>query len=531
MGRIQVSLKKLQDRLDRINPVWEFIGISVFFLMIVFGVTIGIGTLTSGFHLVDDHQFAEWVYQMEYQGVSIWTILKDEFLNDIMFRYRPLYYITRVLSVYLFGINLTALSLMRAFEIFFSMLFLYYSAKMMKSKRIFAVLFVLVSWIGYQSVIWWKLGPQEAQCMLLFSIGLFCMLKWLWKKKTGWAVGSLISFFLMGSYKESFLILIPFVWLYVLYFELEKTEEKLSIKRIWKCVLSKLWYLIVLALLCVIPLIILVFFIGTNNYDGFGTGGTVEVYMTSFTSSLQGDLKWYARFGVLFIMILLTYWDQLKKLWKEIVLTMVILIPQFAVFGQTGISGHFLVPTTIGFAFFFILVIGNWNPLNGKRRILYILGILLLLAASGRVMLREADYFRYRGESVTTMLNSVLEMSSKDTKVLSCFRPNEEGNLTINYWLKDHDMDNVYYWTDDDKTITRVCDRNLSYPDADIQYDFEDMDIVVMYNQEDRHWCYDPDLDLSDFTKLSCGTLDIYIRNDQGIIAANTDVAGLKITF
>ena len=41
------------------------------------------------------------------------------------------------------------------------------------------------------------------------------------------------------------------------------------------------------------------------------------------------------------------------------------------------------------------------------------------------------------------------------------------------------------------------------------------MDVVVMYNEEDRHWCYTPSLDLSDFTEKKCGTLTMYIRNTQ----------------
>ena len=42
---------------------------------------------------------------------------------------------------------------------------------------------------------------------------------------------------------------------------------------------------------------------------------------------------------------------------------------------------------------------------------------------------------------------------------------------------------------------------------------FEEIDVVVMYNEEDRHWCYTPSLDLSDFTEKKCGTITMYVRN------------------
>ena len=127
---------------------------------------------------------------------------------------------------------------------------------------------------------------------------------------------------------------------------------------------------------------------------------------------------------------------------------------------------------------------------------MYVAGLLLLLAAHGRVALREADYFRYRGQSVQTMLETVEELSGDGANVLSCFRPNEEGNLTINYWMLDHGYDNVYFWT-----------------------------------QEDRHWCYTPTLDLSEFTEMKCGTLTIYVRNGSGLNPAAIDIEGLRINF
>lgn len=45
------------------------------------------------------------------------------------------------------------------------------------------------------------------------------------------------------------------------------------------------------------------------------------------------------------------------------------------------------------------MIVGcNFRPLSGKRRIAYVLCLFLMLAAHGRVVLREAAYFTYRGE-------------------------------------------------------------------------------------------------------------------------------------
>lgn len=527
-------VKRINERIEKTGRKQEFLLITLLSVLMVFGIIIGMGTLTSGYHLVDDHEFLEWIYQMKYEGKSVWALIAKQLRQDFTWRYEPAYYASRILCTRIFGVSLTGYSLVKAVEITVSAIFLYYCGKRMGASKVYSFLFSALSLIGYQSAVWWKIGPQESQCTMFFAIGFYCMLRFLENSKTGWAIGSLIFFFIMCNFKESFILLIPFLMLYVLYYELEKESGKLTWKKVWGCIQNRFWYLLILGIIFLVLVLVIVIFVGVNDYDKVGLDASipVSVYVEALQSSFSNDLKWYKRFGILFMLILLTYWEDLKKLWKEILLIAVFLLPQFIIFGQAGIGERYILPSSIGFALFFVIIIPRWKPLSGKRRFVYVLGLLLLLAAHGRVALREADYFRYRGQSVNTMLETVKELSGEDTKVLSCFRPNEEGNLTINYWMLVHGYDNVYFWTEEEALINKVCDLNLDYPEEYYEpQSFEDMDIVVMYNQEDRHWCYTPTLDLSDFTEMKCGTLTIYIRNDSGITPVNTDIEGLRIHF
>ena len=78
------------------------------------------------------------------------------------------------------------------------------------------------------------------------------------------------------------------------------------------------------------------------------------------------------------------------------------------------------------------------------------------------------------------------------------------------YWFRVNGYDEVFYWDEEKQTISR------SYGSREDETDvFENMDVVVMYNEEDRHWCYAPSLNLSDFTEKKCGTITMYIRNAQ----------------
>lgn len=514
------------------NKKREFVGITLVAFIIVFGTIYVMGTITSGFHLVDDHEFARWTYEMQYEGKSLWDILSTWVPQDFWWRYEPMYYSMRILGTGLFGTNLVAFSIVKAVEIWISFIFLYYCGQMMGAKKVYSFLFAAISLIGYQSAVWWKLGPQEAQCTMWFSIGFFCLLKWLKQKKNVWGIISVLAFFIMANYKESFILLIPFIVCYVVYDTIkehgigENPQEKETIRsyitKTLEALQGRYWYVILMTVIFFVLIGIIVFVVGVNDYDGAGLNpeATLSTYKEAFFNAMAKDLKWYKRFGILFIAILLTYWEDLKRLWKEIGLTVVFLLPQFVIFAQTGITERYILPSAIGFAFFFVIIMSKWKPLGGKRRLVYAAGVVLLLLASARAMLLEADYFRYRGESVTGMLESVRDMADEDTQILSCFSPNEEGNLTMRYWMGLQEIEEVYYWNESLHNISTKSYPDIEYYTEGVHYetrDFVDMDIVMMYNQKDRHYCFEPSLDMAGFTKIDCGTLTIWVRDGQGI--------------
>ena len=101
----------------------EFLAVLVLSVLLVFGVTVIMGTMSSGFHFVDDHEFLEWVYQMKHQNISVVDILVGKVKADFSWRYEPLYYSARILSCYIFGVDLKALSVLKASEIVVSLVF------------------------------------------------------------------------------------------------------------------------------------------------------------------------------------------------------------------------------------------------------------------------------------------------------------------------------------------------------------------------------------------------------------------------
>ena len=504
LDRVQEFYGKL-DKMDRRREavlVWEF------FAALVFGVVIFTGTLTSGFHLVDDWEFAKYVDWMKLDGYSLWDCLREAVGFDLTLRFRPLYYINRVLMAYVFGINLTAMSVVKAAEIVAALAALYYCARQMKCHVVHAALFALTVMVGYQSAVWWKLGPQESYDIMVFAAGFYFLLKWLSTDNRRYAVVSVGAFFLMSVYKEPFILLLPFVGLYVLYDGMQ--GKRVTIPHLWEVIRRRFPYLLAIGIIFTVEMFLILFVIGTNNYSyvGLDESVTLDQYVQVWRAAAGNQLKWYVRFGVLMGLILLTYWEHLKKLGWEMLLAAAIIVPQCVTYSKTALEERYILPWVLGYAFFFVIVGCRFRPLSGKRRIAYMLCLLLMLAAHGRVTLREAQYFTYRGESIRTMLETTLALvQGTDKKVLSCFAPNFEGNRTMYHWFRLHGYDEVFYWEEDENKINR------SYgPREDEQADFADINVIVMYNEEDRHWCYEPSLDLSDFTERKCGTITMYIR-------------------
>lgn len=504
IGRVH----EFYHRLDRIDRRKEAVLVWGFFTILVFGVVLVTGTLTSGFHLVDDWEFAKYMDWMTLEGRSLWECLKEAVGYDLTMRFRPLYYINRVLMAAVFGINLTAMSVIKALEIVTAFVLLYYCARQMACNMVYAALFALTVLVGYQSAVWWKLGPQESYDIMMFALGFYLLLKWLRTGRKWYSFVSVGAFFLMSVYKEPFILLLPFVGLYVLYEEMK--GRKVTLLHLWEAVRRRLPYLLAIGFLFAAELFLIVFVIGTNNYSyvGLDESVTMDQYVQAWSLAVHTDMKWYVRFGVLFGAIFLTYWENLKKLGWEILLTMAIVLPQCITYSKTSMTERYLLPCVLGFAFFVVVVGCNFKSLSGKRRIVYILGLFLMLAAHSRVMLREASYFTRRGEGIKTMMESTLGLvEGTDKKVLSCFMPNLEGNKTMYYWFRLHNYDEIFYWVEDEREVKR-----LFGPRKGEQADYGEMDVIVMYNREDRHWCYEPSLDLTDFREIDCGTVTMYVR-------------------
>ncbi len=477
----------------------------LFFTALVFDILLFTGTITSGWHLVDDQEYVDYLIQMKMDKLSYFECLKDTIVKDLSWRFRPLYYFIRVTFTVFFETNLVAWSIAKGIVTVLAFFFLYLIAREMKCNIFYSVLFAMVVMVGPQSVVWWKLGPQECTGLMLFSIGFYFLLKWVDTRKKAYNWLSLIMMILAGLFKESFLMMIPFAISYLFYYDIKRNG--FSLKTVFISFKKNIFMICSLIIFLILCLLVIFFHSGTGQgfYD---SSMSMNSYKILWIYILQNPLQWFAVFAALIFIIMLTGIKRWKNLIWEFLLTMAIMIPQFILYLKLGFEERYIIPWVFGYAYFIVIALSNWDGIKGIRSKLYCCCILGLLVIHFPIVISEGEYYTYRGDSVTTVFNTVLKESTADSKILAAYSPYVESDLTASFWMRYNGRDKVYVWDNEKKTCTDITGAGEGST-ADIN----DMDFILFYNPKDRHYCYEPDIDLENYTRTEYGTLVICRKN------------------
>jgi hypothetical protein len=232
-------------------------------LVIVFGCLILSGTLFSGPRMEDENQIYK--LQMEFEEWGFATTLKEELLSRFeMRRLVPLYCIQKVGLAYLFGTNLMGWHIYTGLLGVLSGFSLFLFAGELKFDLVASALFSLLSIVGEQSVLWWRLLQGEGIGLALSSVGLYLLTRGYARKRKRLEWLGLLFFLMASLCKESFILLLPAVGLFRLLLPLHDDENK----KITDALGENRWYLVSVGVLFLL-------FIGTIKY---GLGTTSFVY-------------------------------------------------------------------------------------------------------------------------------------------------------------------------------------------------------------------------------------------------------------
>ena len=171
------------------------------------------GTITSGFHFVDNHEIVQINKDLRDFNGNLFQVVEKWVNNDLKGRFRPMYMIDNVLVDTLFKGNFFYISLYHAFIHVFILFFLFLGVRKIGFPLLHSFAFPILSLLGVQSAIWWRLGPNETIGMWYLSLTFLSMVYAV--KSRNHKLFFRVLFGIFGIFtilcKESFLILTPAV--------------------------------------------------------------------------------------------------------------------------------------------------------------------------------------------------------------------------------------------------------------------------------------------------------------------------------
>ena len=378
------------------------------------------GTLTSGYHLTDNHEFININNTLAFAG--FWKTVSGIENYYFQYRFAPVLFFMRVLMVQLFHLDFLSLSFFWLLLTILTSWLLFKTVNNIGFRRITSVFFTLFIQVGYQSVLCWKLGLGETWGLLYLSVALYFLSKFYLTGKSLYDWLFLIFIIISAACKESFYIFGPITLLVRFY--LISTKQNTSFFQTLKQ--SKL-FLAIFITYYLFHFYVAFIIIGTNNIPG---AFKADLNFIKWIGFLERDLI----FKIIVIGLVLLFASkkleimhiknnkQLQNLILIGVLCILIIVPQLFVYSNLGISERYYIPFTIGLS----LVVAYILDQLYQRKWLYFTYMAVLIVGISwqtRVAYRSARDFAIEGKSSNNWIKKAFESSNEKSNFLLVTEP------------------------------------------------------------------------------------------------------------
>ncbi len=452
-GKIKRDIKALSCKEIMISSALSLV------LMLLFaGMT---GILGSEYHFVDDHELLDIKNSFLVRG--FWGTLGKFIRNDLTIRFRPTYYLIRVIQTWLFRDNFFAWHVMYAVIAAFCFELPYAYARSGGCPMWLSYVFSMMIYVGGgQSPALWRLGPQEAFGMILLLLVILLLRSYFQQGGALRLVGFLLAMILLAGVKESFLIFLPFLPVILIKWEIER-REAVSLTDLTTAVKRYAVPTTAVFAIFIIAIYIILFRVGTNEigYAGIDSSYAIMDYLIGICRIVIGSLRPYvfawAAGNLLIIAILWVNWQNIAPVVRFSAITDTIVCDtlmcmQMILYAKSGMIERYLLPATflVGVLWFItiyrlymteqlkkdipvysalsiaIAVIMIFN-VNDVKRIPYVY--------TGRNDQQMALNYARDGAATTEMLNKVGELAGKEDIIVADVI--YEADISAAVYLKD----------------------------------------------------------------------------------------------
>ncbi|MEO8209460.1 MAG: hypothetical protein ABI840_02780 [bacterium] len=488
----------------------DILGFIIFFSF-WFGLFIYSGSLTSGYHFIDDHQILTLTEQLKTSSVN--SVIKDFYLVELHFRFRPMFNVVRVVFAFLFGSNFTFWAISFGLLGVLTSFFLFKFGTTIGFSFIQSIIFALLTLVGVQSVMWYQYGDAENLGMFFLSISLFLLAKSIFSSKytSIYRAGFLLSMIFSSLSKESFVIVIPAIlflqqWLY-------SSKNNVSLfTAIKKNILS----IIILTVVLLLEMFLIIYLIGTDPTGQTGIDNNIlsMFFVRSFFYEIRHfNIFLIILFGVfLIIENIITHKNStenfLKDFLKITTFFFLLIFPQFALYFKSGIMDRYYLPLMIGFTFYLLYLTKKiWDNFHISHFTKYLYLFLIIFFLIEEVRVNTIPYLVKNAEdsrSTNSLLNSIIQNADEDSNIIIVMDPaqyfelckslidylkhfGDREKFSVKFTYRDH-ITKIY----SDSSFYKKCQERTFKMFKNILFDslknIDDIQCVVIFPQLEKNF-------------------------------------------
>ena len=458
---------------DRVFPIdikkWELPMVICIGILIIFGIVYKAGSLETGYHFLDDHEIIRQNEALRTASVPLHRVIGNTIRGDLWWRFRPFYWVERILSVYFFGTEFIYWNYYIAIKGVITFCLLYFTARYLKHPRVISLLFPCVIMLGHQFTPWYRNGNQESLGLLLCAFTLLMIaMQHYYKKYRGLVFNILIVIgaILCGLSKESFTLMMPVFIAMKLWLEFCRKEERPSVSSFLSCFRSNMPVYLSILIAMGIHIYMIVFQVGIDNvsYAGFHKGTPLLEYWQHTCYNLTVYLRSYYLLGPFLLFLAEMCHSNVKKLtvWKYlggVVICIYILATQLLLHAKSFMWERYIIPWIVGYAFLFVLIGFRYFQEDTIQRLLFIAIISVFVMKGASQSYSMALSYALDGQAIQDYFQCILEHTEADSKIICAFYDGEL-NLATESYLEVHDRTHVYTYSDAEHSISDMVKFN-----------------------------------------------------------------------
>ena len=459
---------------------YDYLAVFLFILIFWFLIFITSGSLFSGYHFTDDHEIAHINYNLTVQKMGIFEVSNQWIQKDfISGRFRPFYFLHRIISARFFGINFGLWSIYTGMLAVFTTFLLFIYGRLIRFSTKEALIFSFLTTLGAQAAVWWQLGPNETiGTFLLAGALVFAALSEISNKhKILYEFLFVFLVLIMSLSKESFILMIPAIALIKVWLSchLKTFSWHESLK-------NNSLSISILGLFLIVELLLVKFYVGLNPEIGYaGVEGFSISRIITATQNLSQAGYWWIILACLIAMILTIkppYSQSLSQiinvLYFPIILLLLVAVPQILLYAKSGIVQRYILPGILGYAF---LIITLYNYINKTYKFavkLILLLIIITLSFNLSLACDAAHIFALEGKSTTALMRTIEAKTTVNDSILIVSNPHLSYEWTVSikkYLNYISNRNNLYFHS-------YVTPKNYFYKKIEIFYNYQTFDKI-----------------------------------------------------